>query len=221
MAPPAHRTRSTPTTAGAFGYDTRDRCNDIDLNGAQLAAYEWLGSAIHSRTTTCDYPGGTKPTIVSAYIRDGLSRVTQVKNELGTPNQNDHYVGPPGAPREYGDLGVFNYTYDDAANPLTETLLYVGNNMPPLRADRAYTYDTLNRLTDADLTDTQDWSNAATATSTFAYDDVGNRLTSTDRDGPSVSYTHDNANRMTAVDASSQTHDAAGNITHTAAVRLP
>jgi len=112
-------------------------------------------------------------------------------------------------------LGMFQYSYDAASNPLTDLATA---SMAKLEARRWYTYDTLNRLTDADLLDTQTWANPATVTSTYAYDDVGNRTSSTDRGGSSVGYTHDDANRMTAVVSSSQTHDLAGNLTQTAAI---
>jgi YD repeat-containing protein len=84
--------------SATYAYDSRDRCTQINHNGAFLAEYSWLGSALSRRDTTldtawpfrrasrgakylrqgqaCDYPGSTKPKFKSDWQRDGLLRVT-------------------------------------------------------------------------------------------------------------------------------------------------
>jgi YD repeat-containing protein len=87
--------------------------------------------------------------------------------------------------------------------------------MGKLAADRIYAYDTLNRLLTAKLTDTQDWSAASVKTSWYNYDDLGNRISSVDRDAAAVGYQHDKANRMTQHAGQTQAYDKAGNLTLT------
>ncbi len=206
------RTSLTHTSSGlnvAYAYDSRDRCTEIDVYDTvnsewdELADYTWLGSAIDKRVTTCDYPGATKPQFKTEYERDGLLRVTKVINEHITSDMAD---------TGYEELGSFNYTYDAVANPLTETSDWALSHKA--RADRAFTYDTLNRLTQAVLTDSLDLSPPGESkTTTYAYDDLGNRSSHSYRGAASISYTHDDANRMTVVAGQSQDYDDAGNQT--------
>ncbi|HWM29734.1 MAG TPA: hypothetical protein VNQ14_14840 [Woeseiaceae bacterium] len=135
----------------AFAYDSRDRCIDIDLEGVQLAAYQWLGTQIHQRDTTCDYPGSTKPKFEMKFTRDGLGRPTIVD----TAHVTDHMDQTTDSAR----LGRFQYSYDAASNPTADLATA---NMGRMEARRWYEYDTLNRLTEADLLDTQTWANPAT-----------------------------------------------------------
>ena len=75
-----------------YAYDTRDRCTAVGHNGATLADYTWLGSAMASRDTTCDYPGGTKPKFSAAFERDGLLRVTHLATTHQTLDQADSAI---------------------------------------------------------------------------------------------------------------------------------
>ena len=118
----------------AYAYDGRDRCTKIEKDAATLAEYTWLGNAISRRDTTCDYPGGTKPKFKTDFQRDGILRVTTVDNEHLTPDQDR---------TGFNDLGEFDYTYDSASNVLSAIQ---AGSMAELDVDRAFDYDTLNRL---------------------------------------------------------------------------
>ncbi|MCG8406468.1 MAG: hypothetical protein MI923_14825 [Phycisphaerales bacterium] len=188
-------------TTVTYAYDSRDRCTQIDNGTVRLADYTWLGTALHQRDTTCDYPGTTKPKFKTAFDRDGILRVTKVDNEHLTEDMAD---------AGYNDLGEFDYTYDSASNPLSETQ---AGSMGELDADRAFDYDTLDRLLTARLTDTQNWTAATEKTTWFSYDDVGNRISHQYRDATAIGYTHDDANRLTAYAGKSPSYDLAGNQT--------
>jgi len=54
-----------------------DRATSIDNGSQRLADYTWIGSAIHQRDTTCDYPGSTKPKFKTAFERDVILRVSK------------------------------------------------------------------------------------------------------------------------------------------------
>jgi hypothetical protein len=86
-----------------------------------------------------------------------------------------------------------------------------------LDADRNYAYDTLNRVITGRVKDTQNWMAAATATSTYQYDELGDRRTHNYRSGSAITYGHDQANRMTVLNqggvARAQSYDLAGNLT--------
>lgn len=107
----------------AYAYDTRERCTRINHNGSVLADYPGapgLGNAVSKRETTCDYPGSTKPKFKSDYQRDGLLRVTTLTNEHTTADQ---------AGSTYGDLGTWNYGYDNASNELSGAWAGAGTNL--------------------------------------------------------------------------------------------
>jgi len=97
----------------------------------------------------------------------------------------------------------------------------VGIDMAWLAASRTYDYDTLNRLITARLTDTQNWVTATEKTTSYNYDDLGNRISHSYRDGEGdqdgspniIGYAHDKANRMTTLADKTQACDKAGNLT--------
>ncbi len=189
----------------AYAYDSRGRCSGIDQhNGSawvDLADYTWLGGAISKRETTCDYPGSTKPKFKTDFQRDGLLRVTKVLNEHLTEDQ---------AGSTYGSLGTFEYGYDSSSNALSALQTAT---MDELDADRHFNYDTLNRLVTARVTDTQNWTAGSEATTSYQYDDLGNRESHDYRDAGAIAYEHDKANRMTTYAGNTQNYDAAGNLT--------
>ena len=188
-------------TTANYAYDVRDRATSIDNGSQRLADYTWIGSAINQRDTTCDYPGTTKPKFKTAFERDGILRVTKVDNQHLTSDQ---------ATSGYNDLGEFAYTYDAASNPLT---VLQANGMGKLDADRWYAYDTLNRLITSEYDDNQMWATPiGNDTSSYVYDDLGNRSSHSYRDAASIAYEHDKANRMTKLATLTQGYDLAGNL---------
>lgn len=184
-----------------YAYDTRDRCTAVGHNGATLANYAWLGSAMASRDTTCDYPGGTKPKFRAEFQRDGLLRVTHLATTHQTLDQ---------ATSGYNDLGTWDYNYDASSNELT---MAQAAGMGYLAASAEHSYDTADRLITTVNTDTQTWTAAAAENSWYTYDGLGNRISHVHRDAGAIGYGHDKANRMTTLAGLSQGYDDAGNLT--------
>jgi len=186
-----------------YAYDTRDRCTAVGHNGATLADYSWLGSAMASRDTTCDYPGGTKPKFRAEFQRDGLLRVTHLATTHQTLDQ---------ATSGYNDLGTWDYNYDASSNELT---MAQAGSPGFLEASAEHSYDTADRLITTQNWDTQVWSgpHAPGETTWYTYDDLGNRISHVHRDAGAIGYGHDKANRMTTLAGLSQGYDDAGNLT--------
>jgi len=78
------------------------------------------------------------------------------------------------------------------------------HTMAQLESSRSYAYDTLNRLTNALVTDSQAWSGLAQSTTTYSYDDLSNRISHFGRGAAAISHGHDKANRMTDPTSSRQ-----------------
>jgi len=89
--------------------------------------------------------------------------------------------------------------------------------MGRLNVERKYSYDTDDRVITGQVRDIQNWSTTwagvAFKTSTYVYDDLGNRSSHTYRDGSLITYAHDKANRMTVNEGQTQLYDDAGNLT--------
>ena len=193
-----------------YAYDNRDRVTKIEHQRLDadplltLAEYTWLGNSLHRRTITSEksYLIGAitdRPRFKTEFLRDGIWRITRAFSQHLAQNQAD---------AGYNDLGSFDYTYDDASNLLSATQT---GSMGELDADRTYFYDTLNRITKAHLSDTQNWSPASQAISTYDYGKLGNREKHKYRGPPQITYSHDAANRMTTLAGQSQGYDDAGN----------
>ena len=198
-----HGTVATVT----YAYDNRGRPTDVDLDGDPLADYTWLGNVLTQRdvtsnkTFTIGEEFGT-PAFKTVFSRDGVLRVTKVENLLTTADQDD-----------FPNLGSWDYTYDVASNPLSE--VNTGASMGYLEATRYHDYDDLHRLTTSRLTDAQAWPDGggSEVTTTYTYDDLGNRVSHSYRDAAAIAYSHDKANRMTTLAGNTQGYDLAGNLT--------
>ncbi len=57
------------------------------------------------------------------------------------------------------------------------------------------------------------WANTGYETTTYQYDDLGNRESHSYRDAAAIAYEHDKANRMTKLAGLTQGYDDAGNLT--------
>ena len=192
-------------TTTDYTYDSRNRVDKINLGGTELADYTWVGGLLDRRDVTSaqSYTIGAttdKAVFKTEFDRDGILRVTKAENLLTTPDQDD-----------YPNLGSWTYAYDSANN--STQAVHAGDSMNHLEATRYHTYDTLNRLITSRLTDTQDWTTASEVTTTYQYDDLGNRESHAYRDATAITYAHDKANRMTTLAAVSQLYDDAGNLT--------
>ncbi len=89
-------------------------------------------------------------------------------------------------------VGTWNWTYD--ANRNTKTLETPAGSSTQTAGDSTitYGYDRVSRLTSVDHSDT-------TPDVTRTYDNAGRPATMTDGAGGSITYTHDNADRLTAI----------------------
>jgi RHS repeat-associated protein len=118
--------------------------------------------------------------------------------------------------RRVTPVGTWNWTYD--ANGNVKTLETPAGSSTPTPGDGTIThgYDRMSRLTSVDHSDT-------TPDVTRTYDLAGRPATMTDGVGGSVTYTHDNADRLTGISRSGASaglngtleyaYDNAGNIT--------
>ena len=71
--------------------------------------------------------------------------------------------------------------------------------MDELESTQHYDYDTLNRLITARLTDSQDWPGSLSeVTTSYQYDDLGNRQSHSYRDASAIAYGPDKSHHMTA-----------------------
>ncbi|MBI3083801.1 MAG: hypothetical protein HYY90_05510 [Candidatus Omnitrophica bacterium] len=117
--------------------------------------------------------------VVSLYAYDAANRLTNLETKhLVTDNL----------------IGRFSYTYDRLGNRLT---------MTEPSGEHRYTYDALDRLTDAAYPDG--------ASETLTYDAVGNRLSQADPAG-TTTYAYDAANRLLQEGTTVHTYDANGNL---------
>jgi YD repeat-containing protein len=166
---------------------------------------------------------------VTEYAYSGAGRL--VKTTLSVPGVTSAYDISTGTDGNYEALDrwgrtltkdwrasstlkdQFNYTYDDAGNPLSREIpssLYATDDK-----DYGYTYDGLDRLETADR---GTWSGSAITSGTldldWGLDALGNWETY-DVDMASQTRDHNNANEVAAIDSSSTNvaHDAAGNMT--------
>ncbi|MBX3396875.1 MAG: hypothetical protein KF841_16080, partial [Phycisphaerae bacterium] len=94
-------------------------------------------------------------TIETIFERDHLLRVTEAGNRLTHPDQ---------AP--YDNVGIYGYAYQSnkSFNVTAENQFMVTYQIGTLEANRAFDYDTLDRLIEAELTDSPDWSAVAMQT---------------------------------------------------------
>ncbi|MFQ5882891.1 MAG: RHS repeat domain-containing protein, partial [Candidatus Methylomirabilales bacterium] len=130
-----------------------------------------------SRRTALNLPNGAS----ASYTYDAASQLTELLNTIGATT-----------------ISKFAYTYDAVGNRVTRTTTDGISN---------YTYDTLNRLTQAVQPDPID--PLQQLTETFTYDPVGNRTASHLATGQ----VHDAANRLQEDSQFAYTYDANGNLT--------
>ena len=136
--------------------------------------------------TSIAYPNGATMTLT--YTTAGQMASIVAKNSGGT------------------ELTGYTYSYVNPANGTATALRYSMTDASG--ATTAYSYDVLNRLTEAKTTS----GGTVTADYQYAYDGNGNR-TSQDANGNSTAYTYNAANELTAAGATTYSYDANGNET--------
>ena len=200
-----------------FIYDLRDRLTQVEYPGGAAVAYTYDASGnrssvtTNSGTTSFGYDAaGRLSTVtdpdggVTAYTYDAVGNLLSLGYPNGTTTQYTYdargrlivkeLFGPGGA-----TLGRQDYTVDATGRRIR--LAETGGRLVD------YTYDAIGQLT-AEV----DNLTAASVTTLYAYDPVGNRL-SMIRDGAATNYSYDANNRMLTVGSVSIGYDANGNVT--------
>jgi len=174
----------------SYNYDAAGNRTKLKVNGATYASYTYdavnrvisLADSANlsfnysydaaNRLTARSAPNG----VTSSYAYDDLDRLTGMMHAAGATTLS-------------GNL----YTYNNANNISSWTTA---------SAQRAYTYDALNRLTGA--------SNFELPTENYSYDAVGNRTAS----HLSTSYSYQPFNKLMSTASASYSYDNNGNLVH-------
>jgi RHS repeat-associated protein len=160
----------------------------VDFNGKTTTyAYDTLNRLL---SKTPDVSFGTSPI---AFTYNNLGLRTTMTDPSGSTSYT--YDTRNRLTQKQTPAGTLNYTYDNAGDVLT--IASSNTNGVSL----AYTYDTLNRL--ATVTDNRLLAQgAASGTTTYNYDTVGNLQDFTYPNGVKHAYSYDMLNRLTQVGAS-------------------
>ncbi|HKQ04260.1 MAG TPA: LamG-like jellyroll fold domain-containing protein, partial [Blastocatellia bacterium] len=192
-------TMSDASGTTTYSYDVRDRL---------------LSKATPEGTLSYTYDSGGNLLTLSSNHADGVSTSYgyDALNRLSTVTDNAPAVGTRPA------TGVASYSYDAAGN----LSVYVYPN----QVQTAYTYNSLNRLTDMSISK----AGATIASYSYTLGAAGNRLSVTEQSGRSVSHGYDGLYRLTSETISSDpvsanngqisySYDAVGNrLTRTSTV---
>lgn len=152
----------------SYTYDAQNRLQNVSMTGGATASYTWFADGL---LESVDYGSGQK----REYAYDNADRLTQITNTVGTDSaiRTQQFV----------------YGYDPNSNRANETRKQ--NNQ--IIRSVTYDYDLLDRLTSASYTtpgqrpanpaagQSVNYTETARSTS-FGYDDVGNRTTSNSQD---------------------------------------
>lgn len=154
------------TKETGYGYDGLNRLQTVTLpNQAGTINYQWQADGLLKQVA---YPAGMR----RDYNYDAADRLTNVSNHISDTESEE-----------------FSYTYDANANRATETRRQNGNTIRSI----TYGYDLLNRLTSANYASqgqrpanpppgqSASYTESTRSTS-FGFDGVGNRTSSTAQD---------------------------------------
>ena len=202
-----------------YQYNALDRLTKV--TDAALGEWDTDYDAVGNVTSTTDALGR-----VTGYAYDALHRLTRVTDALG---EVDYAYDPVGNVTSVTDPldRTTAHEYDEADRLVKTT--------DPRLAETAYEYSELGRLrkvtdgagrvteyvvqADGDLLAVSqvDPVTQAALTWSFAYDKVGNRLSSTDPEGRQTTFTYDGVDNLTGVtdalfNTTSYTHDGLGNV---------
>ncbi len=240
-----------PTGAAAFSYDALNRlAASTRTSGLMAGATLGYGYDPVGNRTRVAYPDGRAVTYAynandwlttvtdpqagpTTYTRDDVGLPTHQANPNGTWTDSTYdpddrltnlFNGHP--PASTNVISSFDYTRDNVGN-ITRTVERVTRGQV-VTWDKRYTYDALNRLTDAVFT--PDTNPYQVLTSAYTYDPVGNRLAQTTNiaDSPNTpalpapvttTYTYNAANALLGASSSKgstgYSYDANGNRTLT------
>ena len=191
---PDGATRSVTSPAGAVSYA-------YDGSGLRTSMTTPAGTVAYAYDT-----GGRLDTVVDADGRtfdlgidsDGRMRSLSRPNGVTSTWSYDDASRLTGVTHKRGAAVVDSATYVlDADGNRTKLTTPAG--------DESYTLNAIDQLTSVTY--------PGGPTTTYTYDDAGNRLTSKTGALPAVAYTYDDASQLTSVGGAPVTHDEAGNVT--------
>lgn len=226
--------RNTVTDARGmtlYTYDNRDRLGSLTYPDGRKLEYAYDGEG--NRTTLTAHVGGRVLTTTYAY--DDAGRLDVVTDPLGRAYDHGHDANGNRETLAYPNRTSTRYTYDalnrlktlTTTGPLGTVQSYAFTLGPAGNRERIdehdgtsrqYTYDSFLRLTGEKVT----LNGVFQYEKTFTYDDVGNRLTQVTKGtgapgGPlapgSVSYSHDERDRLLTEAGRAFTYDDNGNLT--------
>ncbi len=218
-------------TPGACGTSIGRLCRTVDAAGTTDYKYNALGQLIEVKevrgaltfTTAYEYDLAgvlTQITLPSGreidYTLNGNAQVSGVAADMNgsatTLASSITYLPfGPLTSLTYGNSKTLSATYDQDYRPTNRTVSGLFNHTYDTDADGnitqkgawTYEYDALNRLDEQD---------DGSATASFTYDAIGNRLTEVT--GSTVNYSYPSTNsKLSSVGADSYSYDAMGNIT--------
>lgn len=218
-------------TPGACGTSIGRLCRTVDAAGTTDYKYNALGQLIEVKevrgaltfTTAYEYDLAgvlTQITLPSGreidYTRNGNGQVSGVSADVNgsataLASSITYLPFGPLTSLTYGNSKTLSATFDQDYRPTNRTVSGLFNHTYDTDADGnitqkgpwTYEYDALNRLDEQD---------DGSATASFTYDAIGNRLTEVT--GSTVNYSYPSANsKLSSVGADSYSTDAMGNIT--------
>lgn len=164
----------------SYEYDDIDRLTQVTDWNSQSTSYTYN---VLGRIVTVLRPNG----VHSSYSYDDAGRLVDLQHLLGTQT-----------------LASYHYTYDSFGNRTNVVESFIQTSM---NATIDYTYDSLNRLTQANYSTNRSHQ--------YTYDAVGNRLsqiTTVNGSSTTIPYTYDAANRLASVSGTAYNWDANGNL---------
>ena len=179
---------SAPQRQTTFGYDAATgRIATMLANGSNVP-FTWSYLPGSDLKSSLAYPNG----LTASWTYDANGQLLQVRNAV---------VATAPSPSETEVISQYDYAYDAAGRRIE--IARSGTAMSESRTD-AYSYNTRNELTSATKMGGPA-SVPATLEYAYQYDDIGNRITSTDL-GTNRTYTANSLNQYSAITTSDLGH---------------
>ena len=189
----------TPKTV-SYTYDADGQRASVTYPSGTAVTYAYTPRA-QVASVTAD---GPPPMATYAYDLNGNRTTKTLENGTSATSTYDdaNRLLSLNNANSTGTLAKFDYTYDDIGNRLSKAA--VGAAVPAAQTE-TYQYDAIDQLTNV--------AYGTARTTAFNYDATGNRTTVTDSASLiPASYTANNLNQYTAIDAATPAYDANGNL---------
>lgn len=186
-----------------YTHDTLDRVTSLEVGDFYRIEYiyDFLGRLASMKTPagTVEYEYLTGQGQVVRKLPNGVATIS-VYEPNGELSQITHGLSRDPNARSYQVLAEYSYQYrPDGLIAAIRERSSLGD------ITKAYTYDTVGRLVNVSGPGQQRYL--------YEYDRVGNRLKATSSGNPLQTGEYDWADRLTSLDGTATTHDAAGNLT--------